>query len=453
MKPKLLIADDEPLTRKMMARALAGHYTCLTAGDGEEALALVKGNPDLAVLLTDYKMPGMNGVTLISEAKRVLPSLSAILITAFGEIDLAVEAMKQGADDFLTKPITDLAALEVRIGKALKNKEFEHEATAQPQLTAETIRGFTGKAPAMEKLYRLIRKVAPTEATVIIEGPSGTGKELTARAIHTLSRRASGPFVAVECASLPPTLLESELFGAVKGAFTGALDRVGCFEAANGGTLFLDEIGEITLETQVKLLRVLETRSFQRVGESVTRTSDFRLVAATNRNLRKLVAEGKFREDLYYRLNVIDLHTPALREHPEDIALLVRRFIGEFAAANGSTVKGIDDKALKALESYSWPGNVRELRNVVEKMVVLASGETLAQDDLPPNVTEPPPAPHSAAGDSAPAAATSLAELEKEQILSALDLCGGNKSKAAERLGISRRTLHRKLNEWGMGAE
>ena len=469
-RPRILITDDEKPTRDAMARLLSPSYECLTAPDAEQAMRVLSENPDLALLLTDYKMPGENGVSLIRRAKAANPSLACILITAFGEIELAVDAMKEGADDFITKPITDLAKLELRVSKAIEKNALEREIDSQPDTpsSAREVGSFIGTSPVMERVYARVRKVAPTDATVLIIGPSGSGKELTARAIHDLSRRAKGPFVAVECSSLPSTLLEAELFGAVRGAFTGALDRAGCFETANGGTLFLDEIGEIDANVQVKLLRVLESRTFQRVGETKDRTSDFRLVAATNKNLAKLVAEGKFREDLYYRLNVIDIRTPALSEHREDIAPLVDKFIREFAARNGGEVRGIDAHAMKALEDYSWPGNVRQLRNVVEKMVVLSSGGKLTLDDVPPEITAekpdspPPQLPNSPTSQpsnfptsqlpNAPTSqhAVSLAETEKETVLAALAACRNNKSKAALQLGISRRTLHRKLNEWGI---
>jgi len=308
-------------------------------------------------------------------------------------------------------------------------------------------------------VYRLVRQAAKANANVLVEGPSGTGKELVAKALHDLSPRASGPFVAVECAALSPTLIESELFGHEKGSFTGAdRQKIGKFEAADGGTLFLDEITEIDLATQVKLLRVLESRRIQRVGGNADIPVDFRLVAATNRNLAEYVKEGKFREDLYYRLNVIDIHLPPLRERPGDIALLVSRFIREFSKENGGSVTGIDARAMKALEDYSWPGNVRQLRNVVEKMVVLSSGGKLTIDDVPLEVAAPQgtaaqtPAPAVATmpPTAAQPAATTLAVTEKDAILRTLAECGNNKSKAAILLGISRRTLHRKLNEWRM---
>ena len=290
--------------------------------------------------------------------------------------------------------------------------------------------------------------MAPSDATVLVEGPSGSGKELAARAIHALSKRAAGPFVAVECSAFSADLLKSELFGYEPGTFTGGLKdgKKGCIEEAGGGTLFLDEIGEIDLATQIALLRTLETKCVRRLGSSFEKPVDFRLVAATNRNLISLVAEGKFREDLYYRLNVIDIRMPALKDHPSDIAPLVEHFIAEFSAAGEGRVKGIEPDALKA------PGNVRQLRNAVEKMVVLAAGETLTLDDVPAEILAPtaPAATAEATPAAAPAPTASLADVEKTQILAALKAAGGNKTAAADALGISRRTLHRKLKEWGM---
>ncbi len=447
MKPKILLVDDEKMLRDSLARWFARDYDCLSAPDAETAIRLVKENGDLQLMISDVRMPGEDGVSLLKRAKAINPDLAVILLTAYGTVDLAVEAMKDGADDFFQKPITDLKAFELRVQKAIKTAALEKEvASLKSQIGAE-LENFTGDSQVMNGVYRVIRKVAPTDASVLIEGPSGSGKELAARALHNLSKRASGPFVAVECASLPPTLLETELFGSVRGAYTDARDRTGCFEAAHGGTIFLDEIGEIDLAVQVKLLRVLETKSFQRVGESTDRKSDFRLIAATNRNLAKMVAEGKFREDLYYRLNVIDIKMPALSAHREDIALLVSRFLREFAEKNGSKVSGIEPKALKALEEYSWPGNVRQLRNVVEKMVVLASGERLSLDDLPLEITE---SASPATPPNATPAGTTLAESEKQQVLAALQAAKYNKTKAAEALGISRKTLHRRLREWGL---
>ena len=447
-KPKILIVDDEPLTRNMMARVLGAKYECLTAPDAEAALKTIAANPDLALLLTDYKMPGENGVELIKKAKAANPSVGCILITAFGEIELAVAAMKDGADDFLTKPITDLDQLELRVAKAIKTGELEREVeTLKARLDPKHgLDAFTGTSEAMRRVYTLIRKVAPTNATVLIEGPSGSGKELCARAIHDLSPRAKGPFIAVECSAFAGELLKSELFGYEPGTFTGGLKdgKSGCFENADGGTLFLDEIGEIDLGTQIALLRTLETKAVRRLGGEKEKPVDFRLIAATNKDLAKLVAEGRFREDLYYRLHVIDIATPALKDHKEDIAPLVARFIRDFASSGAANVTGIDAKAMKALEDFDWPGNVRQLRNAVEKMCILASGPRLTVDDVPEEIRRTDgPAPVFTEHQT-------LEETEKAKILAVLESCRGNKSRAAEALGISRRTLHRKINEWGM---
>ena len=456
MKPKILIVDDEKPLRDMLAKWFAPVYSCQTAPDAEQAMKIVASTPDLALLLTDFKMPGASGLELARAAKAANPNLATVILTAHADVNLVIEAMRDGVDDFFQKPVTDLGLLGRRLGKAIEKASFEQEAADAGAPPGGALDNFTGASPAMDRVYRLIRKVAPTDANVLIEGPSGSGKELAARAIHSLSRRRGGPFVAVECAAISASLLETELFGSVKGAYTDARDRAGCFEAADGGTIFLDEIGEIDLATQVKLLRVLETRTFQRVGESATRKSDFRLVAATNRDLLRLMVDGKFREDLYYRLNVVDIRMPALKDHREDIPPLVSRFLREFAAANGAAVTSIEPAAMAALEGYDWPGNVRQLRNAVEKMVVLAAGSTLTVGDLPAEITErvaPPPVPARpqppAEAQPTPAPAT-LAAGEREQILAALERCRGNKSRAAEELGISRRTIHRKLKEWNL---
>ena len=435
---KILIVDDERDTREFMARALSGKYEVATAADAELAMRQIEADGTIRLLLSDIRMPGEDGITLRKAAKAARPDLAVILLTAFGTIDQAVAAMKEGADDFLTKPV-DLDQLEIRVGKALKAHRLEAQVEdLKAQLDEKYgLGGIIGNSPAMQKVFRMVRQAAPTDATVLLEGPSGTGKELVARAIHALSPRAKGPFVAVEFAAISPTLLASELFGHERGAFTGAVARrMGRFEAANHGTIFLDEISEMPLELQVKLLRVLQEREFQRVGSNDTVKTDIRIVAATNRDLAAYVRAGRFREDLYYRLNVIDLHLPALKDRAGDIPLLVGRFVKEFGG------KSVSPEAMRLLEGYPWPGNVRELRNTVEKMCVLSSTGEIGVDDVPDEIAH--------GGAKTPAATRTLNELEKSKILAVLEEVDGNRTKAAERLGISRRTIYRKLAEYGL---
>ena len=438
MMEKILIVDDEKDTRDFMARALSGQYEVVTAADAELAMRQLESDASIRLMLSDIRMPGEDGITLMKAAKAAHPNLAVVLLTAFGSIDQAVAAMKDGADDFLTKPV-DLDQLELRVEKALKAHRLEAEVNdLKAQLDEKYGLGnIVGSSPAMQRVFRMVRQAAPTDATVLIEGPSGTGKELVARAIHNLSPRAKGPFVAVELAAISPTLLEAELFGHEKGAFTGAVARrVGRFEAANHGTIFLDEISEMPLEIQVKLLRVLQEREFQRLGSNDSVKTDIRIVAATNRDLAAYVRAGKFREDLYYRLNVIDLHLPALKDRAGDIPLLVGRFLKEFGG------KTISPEAMKLLEAYPWPGNVRELRNAVEKMCVLSPTGEIGEEDVPDEMKRGGARTLSTAG--------TLEETEKEKILAVLEEVGGNRTKAAERLGISRRTIYRKLEEYGL---
>ena len=438
MMEKILIVDDEKDTRDFMARALSGQYEVVTAADAELAMRQLESDASIRLMLSDIRMPGEDGLTLMKAAKAAHPNLAVVLLTAFGSIDQAVAAMKDGADDFLTKPV-DLDQLELRVEKALKAHRLEAEVNdLKAQLDEKYGLGnIVGSSPAMQRVFRMVRQAAPTDATVLLEGPSGTGKELVARAIHNLSPRAKGPFVAVELAAISPTLLEAELFGHEKGAFTGAVARrVGRFEAANHGTLFLDEISEMPLEIQVKLLRVLQEREFQRLGSNESVKTDIRIVAATNRDLAAYVRAGKFREDLYYRLNVIDLHLPALKDRAGDIPLLVGRFLKEFGG------KTVSPEAMKLLEAYPWPGNVRELRNAVEKMCVLSPTGEIGEEDVPDEMKRGGARTLSTAG--------TLEETEKEKILAVLEECGGNRTKAAERLGISRRTIYRKLEEYGL---
>ena len=438
MKDRILIVDDEKNTREFMARALSSQYEVLTAADAELAMTQLDADRSVKLLLSDIRMPGEDGMTLMRAAKAKNPNLAVILLTAFGSIDQAVAAMKDGADDFITKPV-DLDQLELRIEKALKAHKLESEVKdLKAQLDEKYgMDGIVGNSPALQKVFRMVRQAAPTDATVLIQGPSGTGKELVARAIHNLSNRSKGPFVAVEFAAISPNLLESEMFGHEKGAFTGATSRrIGRFESANHGTIFLDEISEMPLDLQVKLLRVLQEREFQRVGSNETVKTDIRIVAATNRDLAAYVKEGKFREDLYYRLKVIDMRLPALKERTGDIPLLVNKFLGEFGG------KSVSPEAMRLLEAYPWPGNVRELRNTVEKMCVLSQTGEIGVDDVPEEMKPGAPKILSMSG--------TLGETEKAKILAVLEEVGGNRTKAAERLGISRRTIYRKLEEYGL---
>ena len=443
MKPSILVVDDEKDTRELMARALSEDYQVTTAADAELALKALAADPTITLMLSDVRMPGASGMELLKQAKKSRPNLACILLTAYGTVDQAVEAMKDGADDFITKPV-NLDQLEARVARALKTSALESEVAALRRELDEKygLENLTGSSEAMKKVFRLIRQAAPTDATVLIQGPSGTGKELVAHAIHNLSPRSHGPFVAVQCGALPDTLLESELFGHEKGAFTGAVARrAGRFEAADHGTLFLDEISEISPATQAKLLRALETRSFTRLGSSESVSTDIRIVAATNRNLRAYVDEGKFREDLFYRLNVVDVTLPALKDRPGDVALIASRFLREFSEKNGNRVSGITPAAMKLLEAWRWPGNVRELRNTMEKMVVLSAGGMLDVDDIPAEMRRAGPSPSLATTGT-------LGETEKAKILATLRETGGNRTLAAKKLGISRRTIYRKLDEY-----
>jgi len=445
----ILIVEDEKNTREGLDRALRRNYQTLLADSGERALQALDETP-ADIILSDLRLPGMDGLTLIKRALAHDSQPICILLTAYGSIESAVEAMKAGAYDFLTKPV-NLDQLEMVLQRALRSRQLESEnKSLRTQLDNKFgLEAIIGQTPVMQELYKVIQQVAPARATVLIQGESGTGKELVANAIHGLSPRVRGPFIAVHCAALPPTLLESELFGHEKGAFTGAVERRrGRFELAEGGTLFLDEISEIDPSTQVKLLRVLEERKFERVGGQETLDADIRLITATNRDLRQLAQAGKFRQDLFFRLNVVTITAPPLRDRVNDIPLLARRFMGEFARENNKPIDDITSEALNALMAYAWPGNVRELRNAIERMIVMAHGAKLSVYDLPGIVREQTPgAPSLGIKTNA-----SLRDANRQMIVAALDAAGGNRTKAARQLGISRRTLHRKLNEFGLPA-
>lgn len=451
-RPVVLIVDDDANTRMGLRRALQDRYEVRLAEDGRHALeALSDGRVD--VMLTDVRMPGMDGMTLLRKVHGMYPNLMTVLLTAYGNVEMAVEAMKGGAFDFLTKPI-NLDHLDLLIRRALRSRDVEAEnEDLQRQLDDRYgMENIVGNSEPMREIFEIIRQAAPTQATVLIQGPSGTGKELVAHAVHRLSSRSRGPFVAVHCAALASSLLESELFGHEKGAFTGAsARRKGRFEMADGGTLFLDEISEIEPSVQVKLLRVLEERCFERVGGTETVEVDIRLVAATNRNLRQRVNEGKFREDLFFRLDVVSISLPPLAERRDDIPLLCHHFLRDICRENHREVEGITPDAMEVLTAYDWPGNVRELRNTMEKMVILARNRKLTLRDVPvsirESVREAGPAPSARSGTDL-LAAGSLAETEREKILAVLKKHNGNRTHAARELGISRRTLHRKIQEY-----
>jgi len=377
-----------------------------------------------------------------------------ILLTAYGSEDIAVEAMKQGADGYISKGRLQIDELELRIQRALKRQTLETENKALHERLDQRFQvdGLIGNSPALQEILDLVRQVAPTRATVLITGESGTGKEVVAKTIHQLSPRARGPWVAVHCAGFPAALLESELFGHEKGAFTGAQERrLGRVETAAGGTLFLDEIGEIDATTQVKLLRFLGERTFERLGSSKTLKSDVRLVAATNKDLGAMVKAGTFREDLYFRLAVVPIHLPPLRLRPTDIPLLARAFLREFAKENERNIEGFETAAMEILLHYAWPGNVRELRTAVEHAVVLCRDTWISIRDLPASVRQPPgEIAEKETRDLLNSGKLTMKEAEKQLIIHALQECHGNRTEAANKLGVSRRTLHRKLHEFGL---
>ncbi|MBL7077577.1 MAG: sigma-54-dependent Fis family transcriptional regulator [Kiritimatiellae bacterium] len=452
MKPSILIVDDEKNTRDGLERALRREYRVRTAESGDSALELMAQDPP-DILLTDLRMPGMDGLTLVQRALGRYPDLVCLLLTAYGSVETAVEAMKRGAYDYLTKPV-NLDELELVLKRALRSQMVESEnANLHEQLDDKYgMESIIGNSPAMAQLFDTIRQAAPTQATVLVQGESGTGKELVAHAVHRLSNRARGPFVAVHCAALSMNLLESELFGHEKGAFTGAVSRrKGRFELADGGTLFLDEISEIDASIQVKLLRVLEERTFERVGGDETIETDIRLITATNKDLKTLVKEGKFREDLFFRLDVVNITLPPLRERVGDVPMLCSHFLQEFSESNNREISGFTPDAVTILSNYNWPGNVRELRNTIEKMVVLSRGDRLSARDIPANIREAVKASGPAvvlpSGDTMHGG-DSLAATEQRMIMATLKKLNGNRTKAAEELGISRRTLHRKLKQY-----
>ena len=443
----LLVADDDPGLRESLERTLTREgYRVVVASDGRAALErLQAGGVDL--VLTDLKMPGLSGIELLHAVKAIAPDVDVILLTAFGTIEEAVKAMKDGAYDFLTKPV-QRAQLGRVIHQAVERRALIQQNRALQQRLDALLRqgAVIGASPAFRRMMTLVEQVADSSATVLIQGESGTGKELVARAIHERSARATKPFVAVNCAALPETLLESELFGYERGAFTGAAGRKeGRFELADGGTLFLDEVADLSAVTQPKILRVLQEGELERLGGTKSIRVDVRIVAATNQDLAHLVREKRFREDLYYRLHVITVNVPPLRERREDIRLLAEHFVQIYAAKNNRRLEGFTDEAVRRLEGYSWPGNVRELENVVERGVVLARGTLIDVTDLPEEIAGATPLPE---GVLSVRIGTPLAEVEQRLLEATLRATKGNKTLTARLLGIDPRTVSRKLERW-----
>ena len=448
--PSLLVADDDPTTLASLGSALQEEgFVVRLPADGEVAIRLLNEAPPDAII-TDVMMGSVSGIHVLDHAISHYPETAVVVVTGFGTVESAVEAMRKGAYDYLTKPI-DLEKLILIIRKALDaNRLVLENRRLRQELQARFSFGqLVGKSAPMQRLFEQIERVALTDATVLIEGESGTGKELIASAIHYNSRRRDAPFIKTSCSVFAESLVESELFGHERGAFTGATRRRhGRFEQADGGSLFLDEIGDLSPAIQVKLLRILQERSFERVGGEETLSVDVRLIAATNRNLEALVQEGHFREDLYYRLHVVMLKPPPLRERPDDIPPLVHHFLEEFRTLYGSQVRSLSLGAFRALAAYSWPGNVRELRNCIESLVVMARGTVIELEDIPEHMRAAEGREHVSLSMGMP-----LREVEKTFILKTLASLGGNKSAAAEKLGIGLKTLYRRLEEYGIQPE
>ena len=443
---RVLIVEDDPTARVGLTELVrTWGFATDSAADGQEALDKVTAFRP-SIIVSDLVMPRMDGLALLRALKDDGGDYAVVLLTAQGTVETAVEAIKQGAYDYLAKPV-DTQRLRIMLEQIVERQETRREVKVLRRQLREqgSFGSMIGVGPSMRKVYQVVEQAAPTSASVLIWGESGTGKELVAKTIHQLSPRAQQPFVAINCAAIPETLLESEIFGHEKGAFTGAADRrEGCFELADRGTLFLDEIGEMTPATQVKLLRVLQERTFRRLGGRNEQTVDVRVIAATNVTPADAVKNGKLREDLYYRLNVFAIELPPLRQRKEDLGLLIQSFIGEFNARNNKHVTAVDPAAMKRLEQYGWPGNVRELRNVIERAVILSTGEFIEVKHLPPLVTE---APDPAKPSVALTPGITVEEAENRLILLTLEHTKDNKTRAAEILGISLKTLHNKLNK------
>jgi DNA-binding NtrC family response regulator len=445
LNTRILVADDEPSSRSGLLSLLRQEgFDVTLAEDGYKALGrLEETAPD--VLLTDLKMPGLDGIQLLRRARELYPDLVVILMTAFADVETAVQAMREGAEDYLTKPL-QIDELVLVIERALERRKLKKETVELRERLKEKLRfdNIIGTSPAMQAVFKTIEQVAPSKASVLITGESGTGKELVAEAVHQHSPRASAPFVKLHCAALAESILESELFGHEKGAFTGSVSRrEGRFKQADGGTLFLDEIGDISPATQVKLLRFLQERTFERVGGNETLKVDVRILAATNRDLTHDVAAGRFREDLFYRLNVVNVEMPPLRARPSDLLPLATHFMGRFAKENGKAIVGFDEAAVERITGYRWPGNVRELENVMERAVVLCDGPLITIKHLPVGVGAVPRGSVRVPG-------STLEEIERHAILTTLEAVGGRTVQAAQMLDISVRKIQYKLHEYGV---
>ena len=444
---RVLIVEDDTSARVGLEQLVKSWgFLAESAGDGEEALDKVTSFRP-AIVISDLVMPRLDGLGLLRALQAQGADVTTLLLTAQGTVETAVEAMKEGAYDYLTKPV-DIQRLKILLDKIVERLETLREVKSLRRQLREhgTFGSMIGNSSEMRKIYSVVEQAAPTSASVLITGESGTGKELVAQTIHQLSARAAFPFVAINCAAIPETLLESEIFGHEKGAFTGAADRrQGCFELADRGTLFLDEIGEMTPATQVKLLRVLQERRFRRLGGRNEQAVDVRVIAATNVDPAEAVAKGKLREDLYYRLNVFALSLPPLRDRKDDLPLLVQAFVTEFNTRNQKAIAGVDQQAMRMVEQYNWPGNVRELRNVVERATILAPGPFIEPKHLPPTLLNEPLPQHQPQVALAPG--TTVEEAERRLIMMTLEHTRDNKTRAAEILGISLKTLHNKLNK------
>jgi two-component system response regulator HydG len=450
-KAKILVVDDEESHRMMLRAVLEEEgYEVVEAADGPEAIRAVEQELFDLVLL-DIRMTALDGIETLTEIRKISPFVPVLIMTAYASVKTAVEALKAGAFEYLTKPL-DLEELKILVEKALELYHLRTENIALKERLGDRFdfSKIIGRSPKMKEVFETLSMVAPTDATVLILGESGTGKELVANSIHQNSPRNSQPFIKVSCAALPETLLESELFGHEKGAFTGAIARrEGRFQLAHRGTLFLDEVGEMSPTTQTKLLRVLQEKEFEPLGSPRTLKVDVRMIAATNKNLEREVKEGRFREDLFYRLNVVPISLPPVRERKEDIPVLATHFFSLYRAKNKKELKELSGKALDLLIRYDWPGNIRELENCIERAVIMARGEMIAPADLPPNIQALSSGEKEFAGLALPSG-VSLQEVEKALILKTLEDTGGNRTRAAEILGINRRTLQIKLKEYGI---